>query len=107
MNPDAFTTPTSYEQGNLGRNVVHGFRAWQIDFSIRRRISIGERAAVDIGLQGFNVTNQPSFAGPSALVTGNLSSPAFGTSTNLLGGEGSFDQTGRPRSFQLGLRVDF
>jgi hypothetical protein len=113
LNPAAFSTPSDYRQGNLGRNVIRGFPAYQVDFSVRRQISFTRRLRLNIVAQAFNVLNNPNFANPSADEGANLSSPNFGVVTRMLGqsmgpgGSGSLNRTGGPRSLQLALRLQF
>lgn len=112
INPDAFFAPDSYEQGNLGRNAIHGFGMVQLDFSLRRRIALTERVALNLMVQGYNITNTPSFANPTRDEGANMASSNFGVATRMLGksagvGTGSAFRTGGPRSLQFGLRLQF
>jgi hypothetical protein len=52
FNRAAFVVPPASEnrQGNLGRNVLRGFPAYQVDMSLRRTFGITER--VNLQLQG-------------------------------------------------------
>jgi hypothetical protein len=111
LNPAAFASPIAGQQGNLGRNSIRGFGLAQLDLSLQRQFSIGERASANVRLEAYNVTNRASFADPVRF----LSSPLFGQSvshTNLFLGTGRAHsgltpslQSGGPRGIQL--RVDF
>jgi hypothetical protein len=112
LNFDAFTLPDDYSQGNLGRNAIRGFGMAQLDFSLRRRIPIGERLALNLMAQAFNITNTPSFANPTESEGANMASPNFGVATRMLGkglgsGMGTAFRTGLPRSLQFGVRLQF
>ncbi len=111
LNPDAFQPPIrQFKQGTLGRNAITGFRALQVDFSVRREIPIGERVRLQIAGQAFNILNHPNFANPSPGQGAELSSPSFGYSTGMLNqslGGGSVYRMGGPRTLQLSLRVQF
>ena len=111
LNPAAFASSISGQQGNLGRNSIRGFGLGQLDLSLQRQFSIGERASANVRLEAYNITNHASFADPVRF----LSSPLFGQSvsqTNLFLGTGRAHsgltpalQPGGPRALQL--RVDF
>jgi hypothetical protein len=102
-------------QGDLGRNALRGFGAWQWDFASHRDFPIGERVKLQFRAELFNVLNHPNFGQPS----GNLAAPAaFGLSRQTLGqsltfansGSGGFDplyQFGGPRSIQFALKLTF
>ena len=111
--PAAFQAAGDLVQGNLGRNAISGFGMNQIDLALRREFSLGERMALLLRLETFNLLNHANFADPLRY----LSSPLFGESPstlNLMLGTGSPGsgltptlQTGGARSFQVVLRLRF
>ncbi len=115
FNPDAFETPNTYpgRQGTLGRNVLRGFPIAQLNLTVRREFAFYDRVKLQFRAEMFNVLNHPGFADPS----GELASPHFGYSTEMLGrslGRGGVNgglnplyQMGGPRSIQLALRMVF
>jgi hypothetical protein len=115
FNPLAFSTPPSGQEGDLGRNALRAFGAWQWDFSVHRDFALGEHRTLEFRSEMFNVLNHPNFGPPlSSLVYG----PAFGLATQTLGqslsgnniGSGAFNplyQIGGPRSVQFGLKFLF
>ncbi len=119
FNPAGFTNPptsggTPLRQGNLGRNALRGFGATQWDFGIHRDFPIRESLHLQFRAEMFNVLNHPNFGQPA----GDLNTPQFGRSTQMLGasltggiaGGGAFDplyQIGGPRSIQFALKVQF
>lgn len=113
VNSAAFTLPTGFAQGNLGRNALRGLSARQLDLSLRRTIPIGERVQINLAAEGYNVFNIPNFADPSPLEGANLSSPSFGLLTRMLnqtfggGSVNSLYRSGGPRSAELVFRVTF
>ncbi len=112
LNPEAFTVPEGFAQGNLGRNALRGFKALQLDLALRKQLSFGEKMKVNIFAQGFNIFNQANFANPSTQEGANLASPIFGYATRTLnqsggGGAGSMYRIGGPRTMQVGLRFTF
>ena len=112
LNPAAFAAPGSYAQGNLGRNSLRGFGFSQVDLSLRRQIAISEKWKLNFSVQAYNVFNHPSFDNPSAIGAANLSSPTFGVATQTVGGgfgggSGSVYSSGRPRSAELSVRLQF
>ena len=120
-NGAAFSNPVPGAEGNLGRNVLRGFGAWQIDFALHRTFRFTEGTSLQFRVEAFNILNHPNFANPSdpgdpgRLTIANT--PAFGTSTETLAtGLGSTNipgqlnplfQIGGPRSLQFALRLSF
>jgi hypothetical protein len=110
-----FCPPAANMQGDLGRNALRGFGAWQWDFAVHREFPIGERLKLQFRAELFNVLNHPNFGQPS----GNLAVPElFGLSQQTLAqdlnsfnlGSGGFDpayQLGGPRSIQFALKMIF
>ncbi|CAN5825232.1 TonB-dependent receptor [soil metagenome] len=111
INRAAFVIPTEPRDGNLGRNVLRGYNAFQVDFGLRREFKLGERVRLQLKGEMFNIFNRPNFGSPQ----NNLDSgTAFGKSSNLLGrslgvfgGLSSLYQIGGPRSTQLSLKILF
>ncbi|MGO9938565.1 MAG: carboxypeptidase regulatory-like domain-containing protein [Terracidiphilus sp.] len=121
LNAAAFTNPPvdpasglPIRQGDLPRNALRGFGATQWDFALHRDFPIRESVKMQFRAELFNILNHPNLAPP----VGNLSSPQFGQSVQMLGrslgasnlGGGGFDplyQIGGPRSIQLALKLMF
>jgi len=118
INSAAFKIPVG-RQGTLGRNLLRGFSAWQIDFGLRRRFKLTEQVNLQLRAEFFNIFNHPNFGDPGSAGSGTnaLTNPLFGRSTVTLGrslgsggGGGGFNplfQIGGPRSIQLALRLNF
>jgi hypothetical protein len=129
LNPAAFVAPDDFVQGNLPRNMMRGFGAWQEDIAIRRTFKLTERVSLLFRAEAFNVFNHSEFGDPGSqsdgtnhLCTGftanvcNLN-PNFGLSTQVLsnslgtggadGGFSSLYQMGAPRSLQMALKLQF
>ena len=112
VNAAAFSLPSGTVQGDLGRNVLRGFGATQVDLTLRRQFKLWERLSLQARADLFNVFNHPNFASPINYLT----SPQFGQSTQMLGtslgsgGQGGLSplfQIGGPRSAQLALKLLF
>jgi hypothetical protein len=113
INPAAFSTPVGAVQGDLGRNVLRGFGATQVDLTLRRQFQLRERLSLQARADLFNILNHPNFGSP----INYMSSPLFGQSTQMLGaslGSGGQNgglnplyQIGGPRSAQLALKLIF
>jgi hypothetical protein len=132
INPDAFAAPADlFTQGNLGRNTLRGFGAWQEDFAIRRTFKLTERFSLLFRAEAFNIFNVNNFGDPGAQSDGTnhlcgsiATNPRscqvnanFGLSTQVLsnslgtggadGGLSSLYQMGAPRSLQFALKLQF
>jgi Carboxypeptidase regulatory-like domain/TonB dependent receptor len=112
LNIAAFDIVTGFAQGNLGRNVLRGFGAQQLDLDLRRAIPITERVSLTLSAEAYNVFNHPNFANPSPLIGANLASPNFGVVTEMLnqsfgGAVNSLFRSGGPRSIELAVRLRF
>lgn len=110
FNPAAFNgmIPLAQgRQGTLGRNVLRGFGASQLDITLRRQFGITERLNLQFRADAFNLFNQANFANPSGILT----SANFGRATQILasglGGLSPLFQIGGPRSIQLALKLQF
>ena len=111
INRAAFTTPPAGRQGTMGRGVLRGFPASQLDLAVRRKFNLAERINLELRADFFNIFNHPNFGTPVS----NINSPQFGQSLQMLGtalggGEGGFSplyQIGGPRSIQLALKIQF
>jgi hypothetical protein len=112
FNTSAFVPAPPGQQGDLGRNVLRGFGAWQVDLGLQRQFYLTETVALGFRTEFFNLFNHPNFGSPNNA----LSSPLFGQSTQILanslagGNNAGFNplyQIGGPRSIQLALRLQF
>src|SRR6185437_14899652 len=119
INQAAFTPPptdnngNALRQGDLGRNALRGFGAFQWDFSVHREFSIRDSVKLQFRAEMFNLLNHPNFGPP---VSDLNHAQQFGRATQMLGrsldssnqGGGSFSplyQIGGPRSIQLDLKL--
>jgi len=112
-----FSTPPAGQQGNLGRNTLRGFGAWQWDFALHRDFPIHESLKLQFRAEMFNILNHPNFAPPLSdlsntsqfgLSTQTLGSYLAGGANNLGGGGfSSLYQIGGSRSLQLALKLQF
>ena len=113
LNPAAFSAAPVGQQGNLGRNVLRGFGAWQADVALQKQFHIANSMALGFRVECFNIFNNANFANPVTTLT----SPLFGRSTQTLanslgsgGASGGFNplyQIGGPRSIQFALKLYF
>jgi hypothetical protein len=113
FNKAALVSAPAGTQGNLSRNMLRGFDAWQDDFTLRRKFHLNDALNLQFRAEFFNVFNHPNFGNPVS----TLSSPTFGQSTQTLatnlspggvgGGFSSLYQIGGPRSVQLAVKITF
>lgn len=103
-------------QGDLGRNALRGFDAWQWDFAVHRNFPIRENVDLQFRAELFNILNHPNFGNPDGNI--GLGNAFFGLSTQMLNqslaggnvGGGGFNplyQLGGPRSVQFALKLHF
>jgi hypothetical protein len=120
INPNAFSVPPLAQlQGDLARNALRLFGAWQIDFSLHRDFVLTKTAKLQFRVEVFNVLNHPNFANPGAGFPGNnfLGFENFGESGAMLnqggggggnsGGINPLFAQGGPRDMQFALRLEF
>jgi len=113
VNRAAFTAVAAGQQGNLGRNVLRGFGASQLDLALQRQFHLTEIVGLRFRAEFFNIFNHPNFGNPINVLT----SPLFGRSTQTLanslgsggpsGGLNPLYQIGGPRSIQFALKLQF
>lgn len=125
LNAAAFTNPpldqngNPTRQGDLGRNALRAFGAWQWDLAIHREFPIRESLKLQFRAEIFNILNHPNFGPP---ISDLSNTTQFGQATQMLAqslnggtfgsnlGGGAFDplyQIGGPRSVQFGLKLQF
>lgn len=96
-------------QGNLARNALRGFGAFQTDLALRREFPVGERFKIQFRAESFNIFNRSNFGAISNQLS--VGAAGFGRATNTqngqLGGLNSLYQIGGPRSFQFALKMLF
>jgi hypothetical protein len=90
--------------GNMGANALFGaaFRTW--DFSVIKKWSLNERAAIQFRAEFYNLMNNRTFSGG----TTSLTNPAtFGLATAAPNARNPINGTGGPREVQFGLKATF
>ncbi len=65
FNGAAFSIPPNGQNGDLGRNVLRGLGAWQIDFALHREFRLREGLSLQLRAEAFNIFNHPNFANPT------------------------------------------
>lgn len=107
LNPAAFKAPAPGTIGNMKRNSIRGFGAWQIDMALRRDFALPGGTRLQFKAEAFNVTNHVNLADPNVQPFG----APFGIPTQMLNrGLGSLNplyQMGGPRSGQVSLKFLF
>jgi hypothetical protein len=123
FNVAAFTTPPyGVLEGDLGRNALRGFGAWQADLALHREFRLTEHTTMQFRGEAFDVFNHPNFANPSGNGTipqiditygppnWNISQASLAAGLSPIGALGELNrlfQVGGPRSLQLALRLTF
>jgi TonB-dependent receptor-like protein len=101
FNTSAFSAPAPNTFGNVGRNVLHGPRLFEIDFSVFRKFRITERIGLEFRGESFNLSNTPQFDRPDTVLT----DAAFGQVTTARGTQSV--QVNNNRQLQFSLRLLF
>jgi len=101
FNTAAFSAPTPNAFGDAGRNILHGPRLFEIDFSVFRKFRVTERISAEFRAESFNLTNTPHFDRPDT----NFSDAAFGQVTSARGNQSV--QVNENRQLQFSLRLTF
>lgn len=107
INRAAFASPAAGQSGTLGRNILRGLPAWQIDFALRRQFRLTEKFNLQFRAEAFNVLNHPNFG----TIQTSLTAANFGRATNMLnrqlGGLSQLYQIGGPRSMQFAIKLQY
>ncbi len=96
FNVNAFAIPGLYTFGNEGRNNLTGPPEKNVDFSVYKDFSLGERATLQFRSEFFNIFNHPAFGTPN----NNVQATNLGDITGLA--TGTF-----PRQIQFALKLSF
>ncbi len=67
-----FTSPAPGSTGNTGRNFFLEPKYFQTDASLSKRFRVTERIGFDLRVDARNLTNTPSFAAPTAVLTSTI-----------------------------------
>ncbi len=90
-----FTTPAPGTFGNTGRNYFIAPRYFQTDISLSKRFKLTERFNFELRVDAKNLTNNPSFDNPTALLTSSI----FGRINDSV--------TNNARRIQLSGKINF
>ena len=94
FNPAAFTSPTAYNWGDVGRNSLRGPHEINVDSSLEKHVPITEGTALLFRVEFFNMFNHPQFQIPAATINS--------------GGAGTITSTSNTaRQMQAALRLTF
>jgi hypothetical protein len=96
FDPNAFALPVG-SYGNFGRNVLRSARVVNLDFSLFKKVPLGEKRELQMRFEAFNVFNIQNLGVPSVTTIGQTGA---GRVTSLAGGT-------TPRQLQFGLRFVF
>lgn len=77
LNTSAFSVPPPYTFGSLGRNALRTDGSANLDASLFKRGTVGEKLQFEIRAEVFNVTNGVAFGTPQNV----MNAPAFGVVT--------------------------
>jgi Carboxypeptidase regulatory-like domain/TonB-dependent Receptor Plug Domain len=106
FNPGAFMDESS-GFGNVPRNSLRLFGAWQMDMAVRRDFPIRERLKLQFRVEAFNIFNHPNFGTVDAISGDQHFGLSTGTLASSLGVLSPLYQMGGPRSMQFALKLVF
>ena len=115
LNPAAFTPPAPGTFGNSRRNNYTGPGLTQLDATLSKALSIGEKVSVEFHADVYNLLNHPNFANPGTTRLSQVLTPGVPyTSSNMGSSFGVLSSTvgnqvgiGSNRQIQLSLRTSF
>jgi hypothetical protein len=116
LNPAAFTAPAPGTFGNARRNDYTGPSLAQLDATLSKTLSVGEKLSFEFHADVYNVLNHPNFASPGTVRLNQLLTPGvpYTTATAGSGTWGVLSSTvgnqvgiGSNRQIQLSLRANF
>jgi Cna protein B-type domain. len=93
FNPAAFATPTG-SFGNFGKDVLHNEAFYGMDLSLVKNIPLGEKRAIQLRFEGFNVFNFQILGTPGTTI-GQSTAGVVSTIAST------------PRQLQIGAKVSF
>jgi hypothetical protein len=94
FSPSAFTSPTAYNWGDVGRNTLRGPDEINVDSSLEKHFPIKETTSLLFRVEFFNMLNHPQFQVPAAVINS--------------GGAGTITSTSNiARQIQAALRLTF
>ena len=64
FNASAFAVPAQYTYGNAGRNILYGDGFSDLDLSLLRTFSFGERFKLQLRFDAFNALNTTTYGNP-------------------------------------------
>jgi hypothetical protein len=100
-------TGAPLEQGNLGRNFIHGPNFWSLNTAVQRNFQLREDLRLAFRLDAFNLFNHAN----AGNIDSNLADGPglFGISNSVptIGVPNSLYAAGSPRSLQLMLKLQF
>jgi hypothetical protein len=87
--------------GNTGIGVLRQPTWWNLDAALDKRVSLGERAALRLRFQAFNIFNHTEFSSMGSTFQWNAAGANLNTVT------GQYTATKNPRQMALTARVEF
>ena len=102
---------TGTDFGNVGRNVLRGPGQTNVDFSVIKRLPIGESKNIELRAEFFNLFNHVNFANPISNVSAVPATSIDPNSGQIIGSPGDFGRiistSNNPRLIQFALKLNF
>ena len=93
--------------GTLGRNAIYGPHFWNVDWSLAKNTSLGDKLTLQLRAEMFNIFNHPNFALPNFFVSPGSSQQGLITQTPDQAQTNPGLGGGGPRVIQVGLKLVF
>jgi hypothetical protein len=109
LNTSAFALPALGTYGNLGQNNIKGPGVFQMNMALSRTFRVwGEKRAVQVRAEAFNLINHlnPAAPGANGTTSNSLASSTFGQILTDISGNNGLD-AGDPRIIQFAMKFVF
>lgn len=110
-NGTAIANALGTDIGNVGRNVLHGPRQSNVDFSIIKRFPFRESKNVELRAEFFNLFNQVNLSNPISDFNAVFATGSFDSSTGRIINPGDFGRiistSNNPRIIQFAVKFNY
>ena len=110
-NGTAIAGATGTDFGNVGRNVLHGPKQTNVDFSVIKRFPFRESTNIELRAEFFNLFNHTNFANPISNLSAVASTSIDPNTGRIIATPGDFGRiistSNNPRLIQFAMKLNF